>query len=248
MLLRRITEHVKAQNWFAVFVDFVIVVVGVFIGIQVSNWNEARVDAISERQYLERLHDEVVTVIQQRANNDRNRQERLDALNSVVDILYGAAEPRSLTALECRAIGSTHIMYTGEEVLPTADELLSAGRLEIIDSPDIRNALIRYRQLIARSNRLIDNMSANAVTLPRRYADLFDRTDVTRTEDEGVRILLECDSEAIIASSNFRIDFADNFNRYEAYIAVGIRDVSDHLRHLHAVIDEELGTDHEAGP
>ena len=42
MRLRRITEHVKTQNWFAVGLDFVIVVGGVFIGIQVSNWNEAR--------------------------------------------------------------------------------------------------------------------------------------------------------------------------------------------------------------
>ena len=31
MLLRRITKHVKDQNWFAVFIDFLIVVVGVFI-------------------------------------------------------------------------------------------------------------------------------------------------------------------------------------------------------------------------
>ena len=44
MRLRRINEHVKTQNWFAVGLDFVIVVVGVFIGIQVSNWNEARGD------------------------------------------------------------------------------------------------------------------------------------------------------------------------------------------------------------
>jgi len=42
MLLRRITKHVKDQNWFAVFIDFIIVVVGDFIGIQVANWNETR--------------------------------------------------------------------------------------------------------------------------------------------------------------------------------------------------------------
>ncbi len=34
MLLRRVTEHVKTQNWFAVGLDFLIVVVGVYIGIQ----------------------------------------------------------------------------------------------------------------------------------------------------------------------------------------------------------------------
>lgn len=42
MLLRRVIEHVKAQNWTAVALDFVIVVVGVFISIQVANWNDAR--------------------------------------------------------------------------------------------------------------------------------------------------------------------------------------------------------------
>jgi len=32
VLLRRITKHVKAQDWFAAFIDFVIMVVGVFFG------------------------------------------------------------------------------------------------------------------------------------------------------------------------------------------------------------------------
>lgn len=41
MILRRITGHVKDQNWFAVGVDFFIVVVGVFISIQVANWNDS---------------------------------------------------------------------------------------------------------------------------------------------------------------------------------------------------------------
>ena len=55
MLLRRFIEHVKDQNWSAVDLDFVIVVLGVFIGIQVSNWNDARRDSALARNYLERL-------------------------------------------------------------------------------------------------------------------------------------------------------------------------------------------------
>lgn len=43
MLLRRITKHITDQNWFAVFIDFlIVVVVGLFIGLQVNNWNENR--------------------------------------------------------------------------------------------------------------------------------------------------------------------------------------------------------------
>lgn len=60
MLLRRVMEHVKAENWFAVGLDFVIVVVGVVIGIQVSNWNEERQLAAQERSYLGQLRDEIL--------------------------------------------------------------------------------------------------------------------------------------------------------------------------------------------
>ena len=42
MILRRIKAHVEKENWFAVGIDFAIVVVGVFIGLQVANWNEVR--------------------------------------------------------------------------------------------------------------------------------------------------------------------------------------------------------------
>lgn len=50
MILRRISEHVKAQNWTAVALDFVIVVVGIFVGLQVQEWSGRR--AMSERTAL----------------------------------------------------------------------------------------------------------------------------------------------------------------------------------------------------
>ena len=38
MFLHRITKHVKDQNWFAVALDFVIVVAGILIAFQITNW------------------------------------------------------------------------------------------------------------------------------------------------------------------------------------------------------------------
>ena len=55
MLLRRITQHVKEQNWFAVGLDFIIVVVGVVIGIQVANWNDNRAARAETDRTLEIL-------------------------------------------------------------------------------------------------------------------------------------------------------------------------------------------------
>lgn len=43
MILRRLTDALRNQDWFTVAVELLIVVLGVFLGLQVNNWNEARV-------------------------------------------------------------------------------------------------------------------------------------------------------------------------------------------------------------
>jgi hypothetical protein len=58
-LLCRISEHIKAQNWYAVFMDFSIVVAGVFIGIQVANWNDARAEKIESERMITELVDDL---------------------------------------------------------------------------------------------------------------------------------------------------------------------------------------------
>lgn len=59
MIFRRIKAHIEKENWFAVFVDFCIVVGGVFIGLQVANWNEARAFKAQENAYLSQLRSEI---------------------------------------------------------------------------------------------------------------------------------------------------------------------------------------------
>lgn len=51
MILRRVTVRLREENWVAIAIDFLIVVIGVFLGIQASNWNQARL----ERREVERL-------------------------------------------------------------------------------------------------------------------------------------------------------------------------------------------------
>jgi hypothetical protein len=63
MILRSITKHVKDQNWFAVFLDFFIVVVGILIAFQITNWNEARQDNLIYQQARLRVVEEANTNI-----------------------------------------------------------------------------------------------------------------------------------------------------------------------------------------
>ncbi len=72
MLLRRITKHVKDQNWFAVVLDFAIVVAGVMIALQVANWSEAQSRKEGATNTLLRLKNEVainITALEDRINS-----------------------------------------------------------------------------------------------------------------------------------------------------------------------------------
>ena len=51
MFLRRIIEHVTTQNWTAIVLDFIIVVAGVFVGLQAQEWSVER----QNQQRLERI-------------------------------------------------------------------------------------------------------------------------------------------------------------------------------------------------
>ena len=42
MILRRFMKHVTDQNWLAVGLDVLVVIVGIFLGLQVQEWNEDR--------------------------------------------------------------------------------------------------------------------------------------------------------------------------------------------------------------
>ena len=78
MLLRRLTEHVRAQNWFAVGLDFVIVVLGVFMATQVANWNEARQDREREQVYIDRLQGDFEAI-------EARSEAAMDVWQSAVD-------------------------------------------------------------------------------------------------------------------------------------------------------------------
>ena len=42
MILNRLAKGIKNQDWFVVVLEIFIVVIGIYIGLQVDDWNKAR--------------------------------------------------------------------------------------------------------------------------------------------------------------------------------------------------------------
>src|SRR4051812_15348756 len=71
MIFKRAIARLRAQDWLAIFIELAIVVVGVFIGTWVANWNQQRQAAAQTRQTLKQLEPELrqLEIYSQRARD-----------------------------------------------------------------------------------------------------------------------------------------------------------------------------------
>lgn len=165
MLLRRITEHVKAQNWTAVALDFFIVVVGVFIGLQVSNWNDARVERALEREYLERLYADMNGSIEDYALNDNWDQTRIETQAVILKALRAgtiAEDDRSGFALGLIYLGRHNPI---RRRWGTVEELRSTGNIAILRDVALRTKIAAIDADFERTNRIIQDSTVQITAI-----------------------------------------------------------------------------------
>jgi len=63
MIFKRSVARLRAQNWLAITIELTIVIIGVFIGTQVANWNEERLERRETQRMLTRLKPELRNVL-----------------------------------------------------------------------------------------------------------------------------------------------------------------------------------------
>jgi hypothetical protein len=156
MLLRRTKEHLKKQDWTAIGIDLVILILGVFIGIEAANWNGARHDSTRGVAYLERVRDDLGTDI-------ATFEQRLRFWNEVsrsgqTAIRYGATGERDGHAnweiLRAYFHASQIWFFTPAD--STYDEMKSAGELDLVRNVGVRTALARYYQAAERNRTIFE--------------------------------------------------------------------------------------------
>jgi hypothetical protein len=143
MILQRVTAHLKRQDWTAIALDLLIVIVGVFIGMQVSNWNEARSERARERNYLERLRFDFTANVKTLESYVEARRREGQTLADLTFALRQERKAPTNDALQgplCR---------WGATALPdlrqgTYDELVSSGALSLLRDQELRILLADY--------------------------------------------------------------------------------------------------------
>ena len=157
MILRRLSQSLKEQNWMAIVIEFVLLVVGVFLGIQVANWNEERSDRIAETSYMIGLQKDVDYSIGALQNMIQRMEEQQAAREKLY--LYATDSEATLMPDERDQLVLSGLFYLAQVDINTVtfETLKSSGRMSVIHSPLLESEL--------------QSLDANIATALRDQAD-----------------------------------------------------------------------------
>ena len=153
MIASRFLQHLKQQHWAGVFIELVIVILGVFIGLQVQDWNTARSARAELDQQLISLRLELED---NQAHFNKFRTELVGQLDDVNDLRSAfKQDPPTISSkdLDLRLLNVQRIKVFAPD-LTALNELAQTGGLRRIEDPKIRTAIGAWQRQLDEVNRL----------------------------------------------------------------------------------------------
>jgi hypothetical protein len=142
MVIRRIRHHIATHNWFAVSIDLLIVVVGVFLGTQANNWNEVRIErgdaAEYRREIIEDLKANEIDLRSRKAYYGVVRDHAIAALAALESPAGTRGEPFLIHAYQASQVWARPLARAAY------DEMVGAGLSRSIGDQKTRSRLTAY--------------------------------------------------------------------------------------------------------
>ena len=205
MILRRITEHVRAQNWFAVAIEFIIVVVGVFVGLQAQDWSTERAERKAEREAIERLIVEYKSNLElldadiELSRRTMEASDRLLAMISPEPAVIAADRALAQSILDCL----TNPKFV--PILGTTTSLVASGNLQLIGDPEIQRRLTQWpstAQVLIEWEE-IERHHGEELILGLTYDYLAWPTLLSLLDDSNPSSALESDFQGLFSNKRF---------------------------------------------
>ncbi len=240
MLLRRVLENVRAQNWTAVGLDFVIVVVGVFLAIQASNWSQARQDRALEAQYLDRLYADMRDTLTEYQANAAWDEERLATQAVVMNALDKGQLFESERDAFTRGLIFAGMTNRAARRWGTAAELEATGDMALIRDIGLRDQIARTDASYRRADKINASLETEIIALRARMADRFRSTLPAFAAGDPVEA--DFDFKALAEDIAFQNMFAMTDLKSRTilrYNADFLRDLAAACGYLADMLDEE---------
>lgn len=144
MIIKRFAQALRRQDWFTVFVEILVVIVGLILAFQVDRWWEQRGDRALEAQYIERLIADIEADIEALQFAFDVQTVRLQMAELLMTV---AADPEEASRRPVEFLGAvlqSSYLYTPIPTTHTFDDLQSTGNMRLLRNPDLKDLLHDY--------------------------------------------------------------------------------------------------------
>lgn len=143
MRILSITKHLREQNWVAVFLDFFIVVVGVYMGLQVQEWSSKRAQNDEAAAYHARLAIEYEALV----DTLKGHSEFYDGfLRNGINLTSMLLAEQVIDQDDATQLMKNSLFSLTPPKNPAVlDEMISAGKMSLIADPVQRTQLLNTR-------------------------------------------------------------------------------------------------------
>jgi len=144
MLLRRFGRHIRNQDWFAVLIDIVVVVVGLFLAFQADRiWEEQR-EKQQEAEYIQRLISDLQSDIPSIEYSIQLADLRLGFIELLMTVSDEPQKALEYPAVFLVAVNQAAFTYTPQLTSHTFEDLRSTGNMRLILDQEVKALLYKY--------------------------------------------------------------------------------------------------------
>ncbi len=218
MIIRRLAGALREQNWFTVVLEVMIVVVGIFIGLQVDGWNEVRKKQQNIEAQLLRIADDAAVLLVETDRLIVGFDNRIARAQIALEVLDGTPLTEANTPAFERALEESYQLNEVEIDLPGLDILMNTGDIDQVTDANARNALLAFTNEWRSRKTVIDHIRSLLDIVNR---DIFrgisyDIVGLDAERDDGAEFKIRYDLDRLRADLGLRAALS-NAARMQGY-------------------------------
>lgn len=249
MIIRRMFSAIRTQDWSTLMIELAVVVIGIFLGLQVDAWNEARREAARETAYLQRLIADIDQMLSGHEAHVARARSGLDALFVTFGALRSCElEPDAVAPFEESLLNHQGLERL-EVVRSTYDEMVASGALARLDDAALKDKISEVYSEAVAAQQFIEYFTADlgrasdiiwrhvSFDLRPEAPDRVAGMDSWRSED--YLLTVSYDIAELCKASTFRNAMVEVFDSRKDRVAVGAAFARE-LRELRSLIEQRL--------
>lgn len=191
-MIRHISKHLRDQNSFALVVELLIVVMGVFLGLQTQEWAQQREDRRRAEIYRGRLAADFTIIDKNLRACLSVYKKSVEAVKEISRAAAGDAGADSPRTRDPKALENALVRMTAGFIpagrSATFIEMLSTGDLSILRDATLRDALVVYDETAQVNREIWRSLRDESIAYRRPlYDNLKIDVDLDRADISSIR-------------------------------------------------------------